>query len=145
MRWLMNLYPPLLFSGIRATRISADWRHVEVELRLRWWNQNAIGTMFGGSLFAMVDPFYPLMLQHNLGRGYTVWVKSAEIDFIAPGRSVARATLHLSQEKLDQIRAATEDGGKCLPVFEILICDPQGNPLTRVRKQLHVRRKRPSA
>ena len=51
-----------------------DSRHVEVELRLTWWNRNAVGTMFGGSLFAMTDPFYALMLQHNLGRDYAVSV-----------------------------------------------------------------------
>jgi acyl-coenzyme A thioesterase PaaI-like protein len=145
MRRLINLYPPLLFSGIRTTHISADWRRVDVEMRLRWWNRNAVGTMFGGSLFTMVDPFYPLMLLHNLGPDYTVWVKSAEIDFVSPGRTVARATLRLTDETLAGIRAATADGGKYLPTFEILITDPEGNVITRVRKQVHVRRKRADA
>jgi hypothetical protein len=141
-RRLINLWPPFLFSGIRVKRIAPDWRHIEVALRLRWWNRNAVGTMFGGSLFAMIDPFYPLMLQHNLGPGYTVWVKSAEIDFLAPGRSVALATLQLSGEMLDEIRAATDGGLKYLPEFSVTISDPQGKPITQVHKRLYVRRKR---
>ena len=72
-------------SGIRVKVIAKDWRYIEVELRLSWWNRNAVGTMFGGSLYAMTDPFYPLMLQQNLGPGYLVWDKSAQIEFISPG------------------------------------------------------------
>jgi acyl-coenzyme A thioesterase PaaI-like protein len=142
-RRLINLWPPLLFSGIRVKRIAPDWRSVEVELRLRWWNRNALGTMFGGSLFAMVDAFYPLMLQHNLGRDYAVWVKSAQIRFISPGRKVARATLQLEGDRLEEIRAATEGYSKCLPLFEILITGSDGKPISQVSQQVYVRRRRP--
>jgi hypothetical protein len=141
-RRLINFWPPFLFSGIRVKRIAADWRHIEVELRLRWWNRNAVGTMFGGSLFAMIDPFYALMLQHNLGPDYTVWVKSAAIEFIAPGRSVALASFRLSDETLDEIRAATESGNRYLPAFSVTITDPLGKPISHVNKLLYVRRKR---
>lgn len=141
-RRFINLWPPLLFSGIRVKRIAEDWRHVEVELRLTWWNRNAVGTMFGGSLFAMTDPFYALMLQHNLGRDYTVWVKSAEIEFVAPGRNVARASFQISPEKLAEIRAATESGEKYEPAFSVAITDPQGKLIAQVNPLLYVRRKR---
>ena len=53
----MNLWPPFLFSGIHITDISDDWRHVRVELRKLPWNGNYVNTHFGGSLFAMTDPF----------------------------------------------------------------------------------------
>ena len=141
-RRFINLWPPLLFSGIRVKRIAEDWSHVEVELRLRWWNRNAVGTMFGGSLFAMTDPFYALMLQHNLGKDYTVWVRAAAIEFVAPGRSVALASFQICHERLAQIRAATEDGQKCEPAFSVAITDPQGKLIAQVNKLLYVRRKR---
>ena len=141
-RRFINLWPPLLFSGIRVKRIAEDWRQVEVELRLTWWNRNAVGTMFGGSLFAMTDPFYALMLQHNLGPDYTVWVRSAEIEFVAPGRSIAMASFQISAEKLAEIRAATEGGQKYEPAFSVSITDPQGKLIAQVNKLLYVRRKR---
>lgn len=53
----MNLWPPFLFTGIHVTRITADYRQIDVELRMRPWNRNYVGTHFGGSLFAMTDPF----------------------------------------------------------------------------------------
>jgi hypothetical protein len=140
-RRLINVWPPLLFSGIRVTTVAADWRHVEVELRLRWWNRNAVGTMFGGSLFAMADPFYPLMLQHNLGPAYAVWTKSAQIDFVAPGLTTARASFDLSSERIEQIRAATLGGASHLADFSTTITDPAGKPLTQVNKLVYVRLK----
>ena len=113
-------WPPLLFSGIRVKRIAPDWRSVEVELRLRWWNRNALGTMFGGSLFAMVDAFYPLMLQHNLGRDYAVWVKSAQIRFIS---RVARWRAPRCSSKATGSRRFVPQPrvtANLLPLFEIL-------------------------
>ena len=68
--------------------------------------------------------------------------KSAAIEFMAPGRSVALASLQLSAEMLDEIRAATEGGKKYLPAFSVTITDPQGKPITQVNKLLYVRRKR---
>jgi acyl-coenzyme A thioesterase PaaI-like protein len=119
-----------------------NWRHVEVELRLRWWNRNVVGTMFGGSLFAMSDPFFALMLQHNLGPDYTVWVKSAAIEFVAPGLSITLASFQISAETLAEIRAAAEGGQKCEPAFSVAITDPQGKLIAKVNSLLYVRRKR---
>jgi len=143
-RWvrrLINFWPPLCFAGIRVRTIKHDWRHVDVELRLRWWNRNAVGTMFGGSLFAMTDPFYPLMLQHNLGPGYAVWTKSAEIEFLAPGRKLARAAFRLSDEDVQRIVVATDAGESFLPSFATDIVDQNGDPLARVNSVVYVRRK----
>lgn len=57
LRWTLNLWPPFLAAGIRVTRLSPGWRDARVELRMRPWNRNYVGTHFGGSLFAMTDPF----------------------------------------------------------------------------------------
>jgi hypothetical protein len=56
-RWI-NFWPPFLGMGIRIQHIAADMKAVDVEMKLRFWNANYVGTHFGGSLFAMTDPFY---------------------------------------------------------------------------------------
>lgn len=53
----INLWPPFLLAGIHVTKVSRDFRDIDVELRMRPWNRNYVGTHFGGSLFAMTDPF----------------------------------------------------------------------------------------
>ena len=75
-RRMINWWPPFLGAGIRVTRWDVDWRAVDVEMKLRRWNQNYVGTHYGGSLYSMTDPFYMVMLIGNLGREYVVWDKS---------------------------------------------------------------------
>lgn len=75
----MNLYPPLLGAGIRIKEVSAAYDRVVVEMKLTWWNANFARTHFGGSLYMMIDPFYVLMLKHQLGDGYVVWDREATI------------------------------------------------------------------
>ena len=138
----LNLWPPFLFSGIHVTRISDDYRHAEVELRMRPWNRNYVGSHFGGSLFAMTDPFWMLMTLQSLGRDYVVWDQSGGIDFLKPGRGTVRARFDLDAAVLDELRAAAADGAKVLRWFETDVVDAGGEVVARVRKQLYVRRKR---
>ena len=141
-RHVMNLWPPFLFSGIRVREISAGWRSVRVELRQHWYNRNYVGTHFGGSLFAMTDPFWMIMTMQALGRGYIVWDKAATIDFIKPGRGTVTARFDLDDATLDAIRAATAGGEKTLHWFETPVTDASGETVALVRKQIYVRRKR---
>ena len=137
----LNLWPPFLAAGIHVTHLARDWRHARVELRLRPWNRNAVGTHFGGSLFAMTDPFWMLLVMRGIGRDHVVWDRSGSIDFLKPGRGVVHAEFHLDDATLDGIRAATADGAKHLRWFETPVLDARGDTVALVRKQIHVRRK----
>jgi acyl-coenzyme A thioesterase PaaI-like protein len=142
-RWLirmLNLYPPYIGAGVRA-KASPDLRTFEVRMRLRWWNRNYVGTHFGGSLYTMCDPFFMLILMEALGRGYIVWDKTATIRFLRPGRGTVKATFHIPQEKVDEIRAAADAGGKVEPVFTVEVMDGEGKVVAEVEKLLYVRRK----
>lgn len=79
---LINFWPPFIGTGIRVKSISKDFTDITVELKLRFWNKNYVGTQFGGSIYAMTDPFYMLILMENLGREYIVWDKAANIRFL---------------------------------------------------------------
>jgi len=68
----MGWWPPFLGAGIRVRSLSDDFRDAVVELHLGWFNRNYVGTHFGGSLYAMCDPYFMIMLMHNLGRDYLV-------------------------------------------------------------------------
>jgi len=137
----MNLWPPFLFTGIHVTEVSDDYRHVRVELRMRPWNRNYVGTHFGGSLFAMTDPFWMLTVMHNLGRDYYVWDRAGAIEFIKPGRRTVTAEFHRDEALLDTLRAATAGGEKYLHWFSNDIVDAQGEVVARVRKQVYLRLK----
>jgi hypothetical protein len=139
-RWV-NLWPPFLGAGIRVTHIATDMKAVDVEMRLRWWNANYVGTQFGGSLFAMTDAFYMLMLMGNLGREYIVWDKAATIRYRKPGRGTVRAEFRLSDAQIDDIREKLKTLPKYEPVFAVEVKDEQGTVIAEVEKVLHIRRK----
>jgi hypothetical protein len=89
----------------------------------------------------MTDPFYMIMLLHNLGPDYLVWDKSGAIEYLAPGRGTVTARFHLTEARLDEIRAQAVGGEKVLPEFEIDVVDAAGTVVARVRKTLYVRLK----
>jgi acyl-coenzyme A thioesterase PaaI-like protein len=145
LRRYMSFWPPFLFSGIRVAQLSDDFSHARVELRQRWYNRNYVGTHFGGSLFAMTDPFWMIMVMRRLGPGYLVWDQAAEIRFEKPGRGTVVADFRLGDAVVEQLRAAAEGGNKVLHWFEMDVTDAAGDVVARVRKQVYVRRKRPAA
>lgn len=139
-RWI-NLWPPFLGAGIRVKHIAPDMKAVHVEMNLRWWNANYVGTHFGGSLFAMTDAFYMLMIMANLGPGYIVWDKAANIRYRRPGKGMVRAEFRLTDAQLDDIREKLKTLPKYEPVFSVEVKDEKGTVIAEVEKLLHVRRK----
>jgi acyl-coenzyme A thioesterase PaaI-like protein len=141
LRYLLHLWPPYWGSGIRVMSTAADWRRIEVALPLRWYNKNYVGTHFGGSLFAMTDPFYMLMLMHILGPQYYVWDKAGAIEFIQPGRGRVHAVFEVGDALLDEIRRATDGGEKYFRDLEVFIRNTAGEPVARVVRTLYIRKK----
>ena len=143
-RWLkfaLNVYPPYLLAGIRVNAIDPGWRELHVSMRLRWFNQNAVGTHFGGSLYSMVDPHLMLLLMQALGRDYVVWDKTARIEFHKPGKGRVHSIVRITDEVLKEIRKETEGGDSFRPRFELSILDEHGDLVATVTKVLHVHRR----
>jgi acyl-coenzyme A thioesterase PaaI-like protein len=142
-RRLINFWPPFLVNSIRVLELSDDWSSVTVRLRLRFWNRNYVGTLFGGNLFAMADPWWMLLALHRLGSNYLVWDKAGAIEFVAPGKSDVYARFVLEESVVEELRAAAADGSKVLRWFEVDLQTADGTLIARVRKQLYVRLKAP--
>jgi len=137
---LVNIWPPIAGAGIRV-RWGADMRSVDVEMKLRVWNRNFVGTHYGGSLYSMCDPFYMLMLIKHLGPEYVVWDKAASIRFRKPGKGRVRAEFRISNAQLDDIREQLKTLPKYEPTFTVEVKNEAGEVVAEVEKVLHVRKK----
>jgi acyl-coenzyme A thioesterase PaaI-like protein len=140
MKWrLRNIgwWPPLLGTGIRVTRVDEDMRAIDVEMPLRRWNKNYVGVQFGGSLFAMTDPFYMVMLATNLGNEYVVWDKAASIRYKKPGTGRVCAEFRLSEERLAEIRAAIEAEGRHDAKFAVELKNDDGEVIAEVERVIY--------
>ena len=142
---LINVYPPYLGAGVKVTYIREDWKELHVTMALRWFNRNFVGTHFGGSLYAMVDPHLMLLLIHLLGRDYIVWDKAAAIEFVKASRRKVRAVIKVTDEDLAAIKRQTAGGEKHLADFDVDIVDADQDLVARVKKTIYVRRKPPGA
>lgn len=138
---LVNSWPPLFFAGIKLTYLAADYREAHVTLKLRWYNRNYVGVQYGGSLMSMTDPWYMLLLMHNLGGDYFVWDKHAEIDYIAPGKTHVHAHFKISEETLADIREQTASGEKYIPEFSVDILDDHNKLVARVKRRVYIKLK----
>jgi acyl-coenzyme A thioesterase PaaI-like protein len=141
----INLWPPFVGAGIRVTRVTSDFREIDVKLSLGLLNRNYFGTQFGGSMFAMTDPFFALMMLRNLGSEYVVWDKSATIEYVKPGRGDVFAHFVLPDAAVAGAKRATADGDKHEPVFRVKIRDAAGDTIAEATKTLYIRRRAAAA
>ncbi|MBA6292987.1 DUF4442 domain-containing protein [Colwellia sp. MB3u-70] len=142
MKLLLNIWPPFLFTGIRVVDVSKDFRQAKVRLKLNIFNQNAVGVHFGGSLYAMTDPFCMLLVMARLGNDYIVWDKSADIDYIKPGKGTVTAEFIITDALIADILIQTAQGEKYLPEIPVYVKDAQGETVAKLNRKLYIRRKK---
>ncbi len=143
-RWGFNLFPAYRASGARIAYIAGDWREVCIRLPLTWRTRNYVGTIFGGSMYAAVDPIYMVMLMKALGPGYVVWDRSASIHFKKPGRTTLYARFVLPDGEISAIRDELTYQHSVERLFTVDLVDAGGVVNAVVEKYLYIRLKNPS-
>lgn len=137
-RWGFNLWPCIRGTGARVTYVAADFHELRVRLPLNWRTRNIVGTTFGGSLYAAVDPFYMILLREILGRDFVVWDQAANIRFRRPGRSTLHARFLLTPAQVAEVRAAAVANGKHVFDLEVRLEDEKGVLHAEVTKTMYV-------
>jgi acyl-coenzyme A thioesterase PaaI-like protein len=138
---MFNLYPPYIGAGVKVTYISEDWKELHVSMSLRWFNRNAVGTHFGGSLYSMIDPHLMLLLMKLLGKDYLIWDKTADIEFIKASKKKVTSVIKIKDKDIEDIRIKTDNGEKYLPNFIVEIRDEDNDLVARIKKTIYVRKK----
>lgn len=141
-RW-MRWWPPYLGAGVRIVEAADDGTRLVVEHRFRFWNQNGVGVVFGGTMQAMTDPFFMLLAMHQLGPGYVVWDVEGAIEYLRPGTGDVRAVIEMPPEAIEEVRAACADGRGHRRWFSCDVVDDDGQVIAHVRRRVYFRRKPP--
>ena len=140
-RWRFNLFPAYWGTGARVTYIAGDWQEIRITLPLSWRTRNYVGTIFGGSLYGAVDPFYMIMLIKLLGPDYTVWDKAAAIRFRRPGRSTLKAQFLMTPEMVESIRSELVRVPKVDRSYSVELRSGDGTVHAIIEKTLHISRR----
>lgn len=138
---LMRIWPPFLGAGISVKSFSADFTSITVQMKMRFWNKNYVGTHYGGSIYSMTDPFYMLMLMQLLGKGYIIWDKSASIRYKKPAKGTIYAKFELPLEQVEKIRQQVEQEQKIQPAFLIELTNEAGEVVAEINKTLSITKK----
>ncbi len=112
-KFVLNIFPPLLFNRIVLKEISDDFMQMRVIIRRVLFNMNFHKTIFGGSIFSACDPYFPTMYYHifaNKNRKLIIWLKSAEIQYSRPANSslelhfkITKEDVLIAEKTLDEI------------------------------------------
>lgn len=136
-----NFFPALRRTGGRLTYIAPDEGEVCLKLPLNWTTRNYVGTLFGGSMYAAVDPIYMVMLTRRLGPGYLVWDKAASIEFKKPGRSTLYARFVVGDDELAAIKAELVTQRSVLRHYAVDLVDDEGVVHATIKKTLYIRKR----
>ncbi len=139
---MFNFFPAYRGTGGRIVYIADDFSEVRVKLPLNWRTRNYVGTIYGGSIYASVDPIYMLMLIHILGPEYIVWDKAAKIRFRKPGKDTLYVDFKLSQQEINEIKLLAEDAKSVDRIYDLELKDKNGVVHAQIEKTLYIAKKR---
>ena len=137
-----NWFPAWRATGGRVVEVSKDLRRIVVALPLHRGTRNAVGTLFGGSLFAATDGLHPALLALHLGHDYIVWDKAGAIRYRKPGRTTLYGEYTIDDAELDWVRRAIAADGEVERTYVIELKDAHGVVHTEVERTVYVASKR---
>lgn len=141
-RYGYNIYPSYRRTGARVIYVAKDYRQVKVKLPLNWKTRNPFGSIFGGSLYAALDPVYTMMIIHIFGRKSVIaWTKAANIAFIKPGYSTLFANFIIENDQVNEIRTLLENSAKIEYPFSISLISEDGVEHVKVDQTVYIRKR----
>jgi acyl-coenzyme A thioesterase PaaI-like protein len=121
-----NLHPAYRSGGGRVDYVSADLSLIRVRVPLSRRTRNAVGSIFGGSLFAVTDGPHPTLLMMGLGQDYIVWDKAASIQYKRPGRGTLFADCIVTAEEISEVRDILTRQPEVDRVYRVELKDQNG-------------------
>ena len=140
-RVLFNWFPSYRRGGGRVCFISDDMHEFHISVGLGLTTRNYVGSVFGGSLYAAIDPIYMFQLIKILGDEYVVWDKSATIKFIRPVKTTVYAKFELREELVDDIKDKVAAHGKYIIDLPVELKDKDGVVYFTASKQIYIANK----
>jgi len=137
-RLLFNLNPAFRGTGGRVVHVAKDLRHIRIRLPHNWTTTNIVGSLYGGSLFAITDGAHPMMLWAALGNGYVIWDKAASIRYKKPAYSTLYADFELADNELAEINAALAEAPELERTYTVELKDQHGIVHTEVKRTVYI-------
>ncbi|MHB1176943.1 MAG: DUF4442 domain-containing protein [Daejeonella sp.] len=142
LKWAMRFYPPLFFQRIWVKKFDNGFTGVHVKISKSFLNSNYNNSIFGGTIFCASDPFYALLFDQILKRkGFKVrvWLKSANIQYLKPGKTNLYFKISLTEADIKEAEQALSAVGKFVKAFPMEILNSKGELCASVINEVYVR------
>ena len=133
-----NLHPAFRGTGGRVEHVAHDLSHIRIRLPLTWRTKNVVGSLYGGSLFAVTDGVHPMMLMAALGDGFIVWDKAASIRYKKPGYSTLYADFLLDAGEVAKIKKSLLQNPELDRTYLVELKDEHGTVHTVVERTVYI-------
>ena len=133
-----NLHPAFRSTGGRVEYVARDLDHIRVRLPLNWRTRNLVGSIYGGSLFAITDGVHPMMLMSALGKDVIVWDKAASIRYRKPGYTTLYADFVLDDAEVEEIRRLLDENHELDRTYTVELKDKHGTVHTVVERTVYI-------
>jgi hypothetical protein len=112
MRWGFNFWPCIWCTGGKVEFIAGDFRELHVSIKLNIRTRNKVGTVYGGSIYSSVDPYFMLMFMQILGKDYVVWDKAASVKFVRPIVDKVKCRFLITEELVEEVKQKVAEFGE---------------------------------
>ena len=139
---MLNLWLPFIFNRIKITKVSNDFRNIEVRLKLSFWNRNPGKALWGGAIFSAADSFFPIMLKQNAllnGIETDFFTKSTNVSYLKPSKTDLVFNFTLSDQEVDNMIDILKKDGKYQEWHTVYGIDKNDNKCVKVKIQPYLR------
>jgi acyl-coenzyme A thioesterase PaaI-like protein len=142
LRWILNLYPPLLFQAVRVVDLRNDFMGCTVRVRPSWRTRNLAGTTFGGTIYSAADPMYAVLFWQILAhRGVEVqaWLRAARALYVRPAASTLTMRFEIRPDEVEEAQRALAEEGRWAHWHRIEAHDRNGDLCAVVETETYLR------
>ena len=142
LKWTMRLYPPMLFQRIWVKKIYKGFRGIDVKINKSLFTLNLGNSIFGGTIFSATDPFYALLLgqiMQRKGIKVTVWLKSAQIQYLKPARTDLFYSILISETMIEETEKALKTVGRHVKAYSIEVFNRHNELCVTTQNEVYIR------
>ncbi|MVZ63984.1 DUF4442 domain-containing protein [Sphingobacterium humi] len=143
MKWALRLYPPFFFQRIWVKTILDNYLGADLKINKSLLNINSNKTIFGGTIFSAIDPFYPILLdqyfKHQGIMRTVAWLKTAHIEYRKPGRTDLQFSIRLDEAVLKEALSIIQTQGKVVKTFATHVYDKNGTLCAVAHNEIYIR------
>ena len=139
---IMNYFPPLLVNRVRIAEADSSFMNLKVEIKYSWLNKNLQKSIFGGTIFSAIDPYYAVMywqIFNSKGIPMEVWIKKAEIRYRIAATSNLEIDFNLKDSDIESALQELKKEGKYEVWHDINVLNEAKEICSEARVLVHIR------